>query len=451
MSIATELTNLNNNILDAYSAVQNMGGTVPGNKNMANLDTAINSIPAPNPYAIDRGTTPLIGGGRRLDVPINLANIVINHNIVEIGADSLEDAYPGNYTANVDMSTVEKIGSAGMAEFTCDKAHASGGGGVAVPSTSTLDASALEEVQSNGLEYAFANHNFGSISFPSLTTVWQNSFNYAFFNARYSGGVSATFGALTTVSSSNAFNSCFSLGTGNSMITDRGLNSLSFPVLTTLSSSATSFFNYACSCNGRLTTIDFGELQTIYAGSAFNQAFRFCGIVTMNGFPKLEEVNSSSAFNTAFSMCTNMTSVSFPKLKTIGSGGSQAFSFAFAGDTALTTVDFSLLETISSSSGFSAAFQGCTALASISFPSLTTISNSQIFSQAFRNCTALTSISFPSLTEAGFGSYVNQFNNMLQGVTGCTVHFPSAVQAKVETTSGYPNYGGTSTTVLFDL
>ena len=44
MSIASELQDLNNNILDAYTAVQGKGGTVPANKNMVNLPTAINSI-----------------------------------------------------------------------------------------------------------------------------------------------------------------------------------------------------------------------------------------------------------------------------------------------------------------------------------------------------------------------------------------------------------------------
>lgn len=46
MSIATELQNLNDNILDAYTAVQSKGGTVPANKNMENLDDAITTIPS---------------------------------------------------------------------------------------------------------------------------------------------------------------------------------------------------------------------------------------------------------------------------------------------------------------------------------------------------------------------------------------------------------------------
>lgn len=44
MSIASELQALNDNILDAYDAVNTKGGTVPANKNTANLATAISSI-----------------------------------------------------------------------------------------------------------------------------------------------------------------------------------------------------------------------------------------------------------------------------------------------------------------------------------------------------------------------------------------------------------------------
>lgn len=44
MSIASELQNLNDKILDAYDAVNDKGGTIPSAKNMANLSTAISSI-----------------------------------------------------------------------------------------------------------------------------------------------------------------------------------------------------------------------------------------------------------------------------------------------------------------------------------------------------------------------------------------------------------------------
>ena len=44
MSIASELTKLETDITNAYSAIQTKGGTIPSNKNTENLSTAINSI-----------------------------------------------------------------------------------------------------------------------------------------------------------------------------------------------------------------------------------------------------------------------------------------------------------------------------------------------------------------------------------------------------------------------
>lgn len=46
MTVATELQNLNDNLLDAYDAVSAKSGTVPANKNTDNLADAITSIPA---------------------------------------------------------------------------------------------------------------------------------------------------------------------------------------------------------------------------------------------------------------------------------------------------------------------------------------------------------------------------------------------------------------------
>lgn len=46
MSVATELQELNDNILNTYTAIGNKGGTVPAHKNTDNLATAVASIPS---------------------------------------------------------------------------------------------------------------------------------------------------------------------------------------------------------------------------------------------------------------------------------------------------------------------------------------------------------------------------------------------------------------------
>ena len=132
--------------------------------------------------------------------------------------------------------------------------------------------------------------------------------------------------------------------------------------------------------------------------------------------------------------------------------GSYAMYYSFYNCKSLTSVDLSSLTTISGKYAMRNAFQSCTGLTSVDLSSLTTISGGYAMYFAFYGCTRLTNISFPALTSTGIGSYTNQFNNMLQGVTGCTVHFPSNLQSvigsKPDVTKGF---GGTNTTVLFDL
>ena len=151
----------------------------------------------------------------------------------------------------------------------------------------------------------------------------------------------------------------------------------------------------------------------------------------------------------AFYLCPSLTSVDLSSLTTVS--GTGAFSYAFSNCDMVTSVDLSSLTTVSGNGAFNNAFSSCTAITSVDFSSLTNMTGSQALYSAFSNCGRLTSLLFPALTVDSFGSAVNQFENMLSRVDGCTIHFPAAVQAKIETMKGYPNFGGTNTTVLFDL
>lgn len=180
----------------------------------------------------------------------------------------------------------------------------------------------------------------------------------------------------------------------------------------------------------------------------------------INGVYRIPEVTSFSlpsdatdvgpnALAYAFYSCPSLTSVDLSSLTTVS--GEDAFYEAFYKCTALTSVDLSSLTTLSGRGALEYAFDVCTALTSVDFSSLTTVSGYNSLYCAFSRCSSLTSLSFPALTVAGLQYGSSQFDDMIRGVTGCTVHFPAAVQAKIETTAGYPNFGGTNTTVLFDL
>ena len=179
-------------------------------------------------------------------------------------------------------------------------------------------------------------------------------------------------------------------------------------------------------------------------------AFDGCTSLTSVDLSALTTVDASLALLNSFNGCTSLTSVDLSSLTTVTNY--QALAYAFANCTSLTSVDLSSLTDVSGyQASFKYAFSGCTKLASVNFSSLAKLGGQSTFYYAFSNCSSLTSLSFPALTADSFYSAVNQFNNMLSGVTGCTVHFPAAIQAKIETMTGYPNFGGTNTTVLFDL
>lgn len=99
----------------------------------------------------------------------------------------------------------------------------------------------------------------------------------------------------------------------------------------------------------------------------------------------------------------------------------------------------------------------CPALNEVDLSSLSDISDGGTFGRqdmeigAFAG-TNLKTLSFPSLNSNSFGNYTNQFDGMLIDVTGCTVHFPSNLQSVIGNWTSVQNgFGGTNTTVLFDL
>jgi len=126
------------------------------------------------------------------------------------------------------------------------------------------------------------------------------------------------------------------------------------------------------------------------------------------------------------------------------------FIDAFSECTSLSSVDFSgIIE--AGRQAFFGAFYGCTSLLSVVFENLNNIAATYVFRGAFEE-SSISVLSFPALNSQSFGSSVSQFRDMLLGVTGCTVHFPSNLQSVIgswaDVTSGF---GGTNTTVLFDL
>lgn len=375
MSIASQIEDYADGLSDAYAMVAQRGGTIPAQKNMANLDTAIATIPS--------------GGGSSVGIPR------------EISAQGVFQMPSSNYAFSV-PSGVTAIGD-------------------------------------NAMKYAFDGSRYvTSADFSPVVSLGRYALDHAFFGNR--NLASASFTHLETVAT-YAFNNSFS---------NSGLTTISFPALTQISGGY-SMVNAFNNCSA-LTSISFPELTTITGASSFSSMCYGCSNLSSVSFPKLASISGSQVFSQAFSN-TAITSISFPSLTTVN--GANMFSYAFDGCSSLATVSFpelvsaSLTENVTYA--FRNAFQGCTSLTSVTFPKLENAYDT-CFSQAFKGCTSLTTVSFPSLTAAGLGSKTNQFNGMLQDCTGVTVHFPAALQSTIGSwASVQRGFGGTNTTVLFDL
>ena len=123
-----------------------------------------------------------------------------------------------------------------------------------------------------------------------------------------------------------------------------------------------------------------------------------------------------STMKEMFYDCINITSISFPKLERI------------SGDDAL--------------QGFAL---GCSSLSSITFPALERIEASDVFSNIFSGGNK--SLSFPALTTISD----NDAFCDIAAITTLTIHFKSGMESTVQGLTGYPNFGGSNTTILFDL
>ena len=124
----------------------------------------------------------------------------------------------------------------------------------------------------------------------------------------------------------------------------------------------------------------------------------------------------------------------------------------FRNCSAITSVDLSSLTSVTGQQGCNNMFSGCSSLTTVEFSSLEDISGSQALYYMFLGCTSLSSVSFPALKTTSFGSNTNQFFRLLSGVTGCTVHFPMAIQSTIGSWSDVTGgFNGTNTIVLFDI
>ena len=293
------------------------------------------------------------------------------------------------------------------------------GTGKLVQNTTTthiMDFTGMKDVNAYMLTYAYYNNTAisGAVDMSDLTKVsGMYACNYMFQGC--TGLTSVDLSSLETVSGGNACQSMFK------------------------------------GCTG-LTSIDLSSLKTVSYSSGCNSMFYGCTGITSIDLSSLTTISGGNACQEMFNGCTGLTSADLSSLTTVnGQGGCNGM---FYGCTGITSIDLSSLTILSGQNGCNGMFFGCTNLASVNISHLTKIGTTSVSSNMsgmFKNCTSLTSLSFNGLPYTTI-NLNGAFQNMLQGVTGCTVHFPADWQTDMSSWSNVTNgFGGTNTTVLWDL
>lgn len=200
--------------------------------------------------------------------------------------------------------------------------------------------------------------------------------------------------------------------------------------------------------------VEMKDLVRLSGVGACQRMCQGCHNITSVNLPELVTISGNNAFSHTFFACRGLVNVNMPKLKNITGTSSCATMFAGEGNFNyynISSIDLSSLETITGWTACESMFNH-TGLINVDFYSLRVVSGYQAMRAMLAYCIYLTTVKFWALQPDGLGTNTNQFNLLLVGCSGVTVHFPSNLQSVIGSWSDVQNgFGGTNTTVLFDL
>ena len=273
MSIASEITRIQGNISDAYTAANGKGATMPATQNSANLATTISSI--------QTGIT-----------PSGTKSITTNGTHDVAGYANADVQVPTTAPAHYVEKTVDANGV------------------LKNSGTSFVDLSGVTSVEEGVLAYQYENTSFPANTQIDLSTIVSLTKDQSFSNTfkLTSGITSVDLSSLTTVSGNYALASAFDNSTD--------LASVNLSSLTTVSG------NYALQrmligC-GNLTNIVMNSLTTVSGVSALANMFTGSGITSAD-MSSLTSITGVNAFSNMFASCMS--------LATVYIGGTTAIDF----------------------------------------------------------------------------------------------------------------------------
>lgn len=462
MSIASEILKLNTNLTDSYTACNNKGATIPADQNFDNLATCIGTISTGGtidsltitPTTSQQTITASGGVDGYSPITVNAVTSAIDNNITSGNIKS------GVSILGVSGSVIELNGETRTVSLTSSAGNtftpSSGKNGITSitvnpsnlaktvnPSTISQSISVSSGYSGNGT--ITVNPVTASIDNNIIAGNIKNGVTILGVTGTYTGGSSTKYGAtvdcflgnvnangvLQAPSLSQKIDLVFTgvKDVGNYILKNKfnlggdylGINNISFPDLISLTGITSLEEAFSSGLTESTLIFDMSNLVTVTGSGACKLMCSGRLIETLK-LDSLTTVSGSQAFYQAFDS-SEITNINLSNLTTVS--GAQAFYGAFE------------------HSGYSGS--------SITFNSLSTISGANAFQNAFSGYDPLI-LSFPALTSSSFGSYTNQFNNMLEDREDSVVHFPSNLQSVigswVDVTRGF---GGYNTTILFDL
>ena len=299
MAIADTINSMKTNITNAYNAIQTKGGTIPTNKNLENLSTAINSITTTSKPEQEKTTEAT--NSRQIIVPDDGKTL----SKVIVAAAPLPSSSNEIYK-NINKCLIDKNNK--ILILGCnDSVIPSDGSVTSIGSHAFEDCSGLtsvtipNSVTSIGSWAFYLCYSLTSITIPdSVTSIGEGAFNNC------SGLTSVTIPNRVTSIGGDAFANCYNLTSVTipesvTSIGEGAFSNCSGLTSITIPDSVTSIGIYAFdSCSG-LTSITIGNSVT----SIGEGAFTYCSGLRSVTIP--ESVTSIGSW--AFDSCSGLTRI----------------------------------------------------------------------------------------------------------------------------------------------
>lgn len=287
-NIADAITAAQGRVADCYTAISAKGGTLPVTQNLANMPTAIGSIPTGSTINNQDITITQNGTYTADEGYTGLGTVTVNVNKSKFGItidDLIGDLVSGKYTVKTTPIDVSFDGLTSFQKL----------GGTASDGTRVMS-------------HIFSNSMcIRSVTFPDLYRITSSptgDLEYFCYNS-YS------------------------------------IQSVSFPILDMVTVTAT--FSHSFERSVALTSVSFPALRELNALYVFDCAFKSCSMLQTLSFPSLTLINRN-CFRYAF-QSSGLQTIAFDSVTSLGKQYGDCFQYAFIGCQNLQSISFASLKT----------------------------------------------------------------------------------------------------------